>query len=183
MSLFAGWRSEMGRRRLNRGFTPDRFWCPCEMSGLTVSILVDYEGPLAREVAGKIWPGLSVAAVDNTSAKATALWESLTASKGPERLGESRVHIFVVGQERPDAIDGVRPVGDPRSSCLYGVVVAVPELPNPLAGSLLYQGVERLVEGGVKTGTVEPALLRAFLEECASYANRLLERLSPLLGW
>ena len=153
------------------------------MSRLTANILVDYESSLACEVAGKIWAGLSVAALDTASAKATALWESLRAPEGAERLGESRAHIFVVGQERPDAIDEVRPVGDPGSSCLYGVVVAVPELPSPLAGSLLYQGVERLVEGGVKTGTIEPALLRAFPEECAYYAKRLLERLTPLLDW
>src|ERR687886_1393727 len=100
------------------------------MSGLTVSILVDYESPLAREVAGNIWAGLSAAVVDTAYAKATALWESLRAPEGPQRLGESRVHIFVVGQERPDAIDDVRPLGDPDSSCLYGVVVAVPELPR-----------------------------------------------------
>lgn len=153
------------------------------MSGLTVSILVDYESPLAREVAGNIWAGLSAAVVDTASAKATALWESLRTPKGPERLGESRAHIFVVGREHPEAIDDVRPVCHPGSSCLYGVVVAVPELPSPLAGSLLYHVVERLVEGGVKTGTIEPALLRAFPEECASYANRLVERLSPRLGW
>ena len=88
------------------------------MSGLTVSILVDYESPLAREVAGDIWAGLSAAVVDTASAKATALWESLSTPKGPERLGESRVHIFVVGREHLDAIDAVHLVCDPGSSCL-----------------------------------------------------------------
>ena len=31
------------------------------MLGPTVGIFVDYESPLAREVAGRIWTGLSVA--------------------------------------------------------------------------------------------------------------------------
>ena len=45
-----------------------------------------------------------------------------------------------------------------------------------------YQGVERLTRGGVKVGAVEPALLHALPDECESYAKRILERLSPLLG-
>jgi hypothetical protein len=64
---------------------------------------------------------------------------------------------------------------------LYGVVVAVPDRPSPLSGSLLYQGVERLKGGGVKVGIIEPALLHALPRECESYAKRLIERLSPLL--
>lgn len=143
--------------------------------------MVDYESPLAREVAGRIWSGLSVAALVAGHVKTTALWESLRASRSPERLEGPRVHIFAVGQDRPDAVDLVCPIGDPRASHLYGVVVAVPDRPSPLAGSLLYQGVERLTGGGVKAGAVEPALLHALPEECESYANRLLERLSPLL--
>ena len=95
--------------------------------------------------------------------------------KGPQ------VYIFTVGQDRPDAVDAVCPVGEPGSSHLYGVVVAVPDSPSPLAGSLLYQGVERLTEGGVKVRAVEPALLHALPKECESYAKRILERLSPLL--
>ncbi len=92
-----------------------------------------------------------------------------------------RVHVFAVGQDRPEAVDAIRPVGDPRASHLYGLVVAVPDRPSPLAGSLLYQGVRRLTEGGVKVSAVEPALLHALPKECESYAGRLLERLSPLL--
>ncbi len=92
-----------------------------------------------------------------------------------------RVHIFAIGQDRPDAVDIVQPVGDPGSSHLYGVVVAVPDRPSTLAGSLLYQGVERLTRGGVRVGLVEPALLHALPKECESYAKRILERLSPLL--
>jgi hypothetical protein len=151
------------------------------MLGPTVGILVDYESPLAREVAGRIWSGLSVAALGAGYVKTTALWESLRATRSPEKLEAPRVHIFTVGQDRPDAVDAIRSIGDPRASHLYGVVVAIPNRPSPLAGSLLYQGVERLTEGGVRAGAVEPALLHALPEECESYAKRLLERLSPLL--
>ena len=146
----------------------------------TVGIYVDYESPVAREVAGRIWTGLSVAALDAGYVKTTALWESLRASRSLEELEGPRMHVFTVGQDRPDSIDAVCPIGDPKTS-LYGMVVAVPDRPSPLAGSLLYQGVERLTGGGVKVGAVEPALLRARPQECESYAKRLLERLSPLL--
>lgn len=149
--------------------------------GPTAGIFVDYESPLARGVAGRIWTGLSVAALGAGYTKTTALWESLRASRSLSRLQGPRVHIFAVGQDRPDAVDAVRPIGDPEASHLYGVVVAVPDRPSPLAGSLLYQGVGRLTGGGVKVGAVEPALLHALPEECESYAKRLLERLSPLL--
>jgi hypothetical protein len=57
------------------------------------------------------------------------------------------------------------------------VIVAVPDEPSPLAGSLLYQGVERLTGAGIKVGMVEPALLHAVPVECERYARRLLERL------
>jgi hypothetical protein len=142
---------------------------------------VDYESPLAREVARKIWAGLSVAVLGAGYVKTTALWESLRASTGPQKLEGPQVHIFTVGQDRPDAVDAIRSIGSLSASHLYGVVVAVPNRPSPLAGSLLYQGVERLTADGVKAGAVEPALLHAFPEECESYAKRLLERLSPLL--
>jgi hypothetical protein len=151
------------------------------MLGPTVGIFVDYESPLAREVAGRIWSGLSVASLGAGYVKVTALWESLRATRSPEKLEGPRVHIFTVGQDRPDAVDAIRPIGDPQASHLYGVVVAIPDRPSPLAGSLLYQGVERLTAGGVKAGAVEPALLHTLPEECESYAKRLLERLSPLL--
>jgi hypothetical protein len=90
------------------------------------------------------------------------------------------VHVFAIGQDRPDAIDAVGAVGavgDPGAPHLYGVIVAVPGKPSPLAGSLLYQGVERLTGTGVKAGMVEPALLHAVPAECELYARRLLERL------
>ena len=149
--------------------------------GPTVGIFVDYESPLARGVAEGIWSGLSVTALGAGYTKTTARFESLRSSRSPEMLKGPRVHIFAVGQDRPDAVDVVHPVGDPGSSHLYGVVVAVPDRPSPLAGSLLYQGVERLTRGGVRVGLVEPALLHALPKECESYAKRILERLSPLL--
>ena len=150
--------------------------------GPTVGIFVDYESPLARKVAGKIWSGLSVAALGAGYTRTTALWERLRAPRGKEKLEGPQIYIFAIGQDRPDAVDDVRPVGGPEAVHLYGVVVAVPDRPSPLAGSFLYQGVERLTESGVRAGTVEPALLHALPEECESYAKRLLERLSPLLG-
>ena len=149
--------------------------------GPTVEIFVDYESPLARGVAERIWSGLSVTALGAGYTKTTARFESLRSSRSPGMLEGPRVHVFAVGQDRPDAVDVVHPVGDPGSSHLYGVVVAVPDRPSPLAGSLLYQGVERLTRGGVRVGLVEPALLHPLPMECQSYAKRILERLSPLL--
>ena len=144
----------------------------------TVSIFVDYESPLARRVAGGIWSGLSAVALGAACVKTTALWESLRAPRRLEKREGVGIHVFAVGQDRPDAVDAIRPMDDgSRGSCLYGVVVAVPNRPSPLAGSLLYQGVERLTGCGVKAGKVEPALLHALpKEECESYARRLLER-------
>jgi hypothetical protein len=147
----------------------------------TVGIFVDYESPLARGVAERIWFGLSVTALSAGYTKTTARFESLRNSRSPEMLTGPQAHIFAIGQDRPDAVDVVHSVGDPGSSHLYGVVVAVPNRPSPLAGSLLYQGVERLTGGGVRVGSVEPALLHALPKECESYAKRILERLSPLL--
>ena len=145
---------------------------------------MDYESPLARRVAGDVWSGLSRAALESGFTKTTALWESLRENDatGTEGSPESPlVHVFAVGQDRPDAIDAVGTLlGDPGSSRLYGIVVAVPDRPSPLAGSLLYQGVERLTGSGVRAGMVEPALLHAVPEECERYARRLLERLQSL---
>ncbi len=139
-----------------------------------MGILVDYESPLARRVAGDVWSGLSRAVLEAGQARIIAHWESLREGRSvPEGL---RIHVFAVGQDRPDAVDAIGTVGDP-SSRLYGVVVAVPDRPSPLAGSLLYQGVQRLTDAGVRAGSVEPALLHAVPEECERYARRLLERL------
>ena len=145
------------------------------MSEATVGILVDYESPLARKVAGDVWSGLSRAVLEAGFTKTTALWENLREAESPTE--GPYVHVFAIGQDRPDAIDAVAAVGDPGASHLYGVIVAVPGKPSPLAGSLLYQGVERLTAAGVKAGMVEPALLHAVPAECERYARRLLERL------
>ena len=145
------------------------------MSEATVGILVDYESPLARRVAGDVWSGLSRAALEAGFTKTTALWKSLRETRSP--LEGPPVNVFAIGQDRPDAIDGVGAVGDPGAPHLYGVIVAVPGKPSPLAGSLLYQGVERLTGTGVKASMVEPALLHAVPAECERYARRLLERL------
>ena len=93
------------------------------MSEAAVGILVDYESPLARRVAGDIWSGLSRAALEAGRTKVTALWESLR--ENPRVSEEPLIHVFAVGQDHPDAVDAIEAVGDrPR---LYGVVVAVPE--------------------------------------------------------
>jgi hypothetical protein len=143
----------------------------------TVGILVDYESPLARRVAGDVWSGLSRAALKAGFTKTSAFWESLREVRSTTDPGGTPVHVFAIGQDRPDAIDAVSAIGDPSAPRLYGVIVAVPDRPSPLAGSLLYQGVERLTRDGVKAGMVEPALLRAVPAECERYASRLLERL------
>ena len=147
------------------------------MPEATVGILVDYESPLARRVAGDVWSGLSGAALQAGRAGITALWESLRETGNTGLAEGPLIYVFVVGQDRPDAVDAIGAVGDPASLHLYGVVVAVPDRPSPLTGSLLYQGVQRLTEAGVRAGMVEPALLHAVPEECERYARRLLERL------
>ena len=139
---------------------------------------MDYESPLARRVAGDVWSGLSRAALAAGFTKTTAVWESLREGR-PERSEAPSVQVFAIGQDRPDAVDAVWTPGW-ADGVLYGVVVAVPDRTNPLAGSLLYQGVGRLTDAGVKAGMVEPALLHALPLECERYADRLLERLGSL---
>ena len=136
---------------------------------------MDYESPLASRVAGDVWSGLSRAALQTGFTKTTAHWENLRESRVPKE--GPPLQVFAIGQDRPDAIDAVGAVGDPGARHLYGVIVAVPSKPSPLAGSLLYQGVERLTGTGVKAGMIEPALLHAVPAECERYARRLLERL------
>ena len=136
---------------------------------------MDYESPLARRVAGDVWSGLSRAALEAGFTKITALWESLRETRSTTE-GPS-LHVYAIGQDRPDAIDQVDAIDGPSVPHLYGLVVAVPDKPSPLAGSLLYQGVGRLTHAGVKASMVEPALLHAVPTECERYARRLLERL------
>lgn len=146
-------------------------------------MFVDFESPLARRVAQNIWAGFSRAALDRTrtgaptgKASVSAAWESLRDTQEAGR-GDVEVSVFVVGQDFPEAIDAVESLGH-SSSRLYGLVLGVPEHPSPLAGSLLYQGVELLTAGGIKVGDIEPALLHAARAECESYARRLIERLA-----
>ena len=147
------------------------------MPEAAIGIFVDYESPLARRVAGNVWSGLSRAALEAGYTKTTAFWESLREGSTPEPRAAPVVHVFAIGQDRPDAVDAVGAVGDPAAPRLYGVIIAVPDRPSPLTGSLLYQGVQRLTDAGVKAGMVEPALLHAVPEECERYARRLLSRL------
>lgn len=139
---------------------------------------VDYESPLARRVAGQVWSGLSRAALAAGFTKTTAVWESLREGMR-ERPEIAPLQVFAVGQDRPDAVDAVGTSGG-SDGVLYGVVVAVPDRTNPLAGQLLYQGVGRLTDAGVRSGMVEPALLHASPAECDRYARRLLERLGSV---
>ena len=147
------------------------------MAETAVGILVDYASPLARRVAGDIWSGLSRAALEAGQTRVTALWESLSEKENARITTDLLIYVFAVGQDRPDAVDAVGAVGDPSSPHLYGVVVAVPDRPSPLTGALLYQGVQRLTDAGVRAGMVEPALLHGVPEECERYARRLLGRL------
>ncbi|MBX6764519.1 MAG: hypothetical protein K6T51_03145 [Rubrobacteraceae bacterium] len=146
------------------------------MTELSVNILVDYESPLARRVAGDVWSGLARASAGEGRSRTKAFWESLRERGLRENVGEARVRIFVIGQDEPEAVEEVVGAVSPGTE-LYGVVVAVPGRPSPLAGPLLYQAVERLNATGVRAGAVEPALLHAVPEEGESYARRLLERL------
>lgn len=142
----------------------------------TINMLVDYEGALARRVAGDVWSGLSRAALDGGAGyvETTTTWDSLREPSEMENP-EAAACIFVLDQEHPEAVDALERVSEGQVLC--GLVLAVPDRPNPLAGSLLYQGVERLQERGVKPGCIEPALLRADPAECARYAGKLLGRL------
>ena len=150
------------------------------MSEAQIGILVDYESPLASRVAGEVWSGLSRTALKAGFTKTTALWQSLrktsvtTSAKGPS------AHIFAIGQDRPDAIDAIGAIDAPVPH-LFGVIVAVPHKPSPLAGSLLYQGVGRLTHSGVKAVMVEPVLLHAVPAECERYASHFFQRLSKVL--
>ncbi len=148
----------------------------------TISIIVDYESPLARRVAGDIWSCLSRAALEAGHARVAALWESLEAPGSPESSPQAGVRVFVLGQDRPEAVDRVGAVvarsGEAR---LHGVVVAVPEQPSPLSGALLYQGVEGVTRSGARAGDVLPALVPvAPLTECEAYTARLFERLQKV---
>ena len=141
---------------------------------------MDYESPLASRVAGEVWSGLSRIALEAGFTKTTALWQSLRETRDTTTPEGPSAHIFVLGQDRPEAIDAIGAI-DASTPHLYGVIVAVPDKPSPLTGSLLYQGVGRLTQSGVKAGMVEPALLHAVPTECERYARHLYGRLSRVL--
>lgn len=145
----------------------------------TISIVVDYESPLARRVAGDIWSSLSRAALEAGHTRMVALWESLGAPGRPGRSSEPAAHVFVLGQDRPESVDRLgENVAALEASRLYGVVVAVPEKPSPLSGSLLYQGVEAVTHAGARAGEVLPALVPVSpLTECEAYTARLFQHL------
>jgi hypothetical protein len=148
------------------------------LSSVSVGLFVDYESQLAREVARHVWTGLSRGVLAAGYTRTTALWESLREREVLDNLDGPSVHVFVLGQDHPDAADALGPVANPDQPHLYGCVLAVPDRPSPLAGSLLYQGVGRLTAAGVRPGYVEPALLHPSKQECEAYASRLLQRLA-----
>ncbi len=137
-------------------------------------MFVDYESPLVRRVSKDVWAELSRAALDVGFTKSTALWKSIREERGQERPDAPLLNVFIVGQDRPEEVDAIESVGD---SSLYGLVVAVSNQASPLAGSLLYQGVERLTGTGVRAGRIEPALLNSSSVECGAYARHLMQRL------
>ena len=142
-----------------------------------VGIFVDYESPLARRVAGDIWSGISRAALETGYDKTTALWRSLDKPGEPEKPEGALVRVFVLGQDRPETVENVGAMV-PEGSLLCGIVVAVPDRPSPLSGSLLYQGVDRLTAAGVRAGDILPALVpSAPKTESAAYTARLMDRL------
>ncbi|CAN5858940.1 hypothetical protein BH23ACT11_BH23ACT11_20220 [soil metagenome] len=144
----------------------------------TVVISVDYESPPAQRVARDIWSAFSRRALNSGFDGITARWEALKEHEDASGYGDPVVCIFVVGQDRPEAVERIRAFGDSESSPLYGVIVATPVRPSPLSGSLLYQGLERLTATGIRAGAVLPALVPVSPKtEGEAYAARLFERL------
>ena len=148
-----------------------------------VGIFVDYESPLARRVAGDIWSGISRAALDAGYEKTTALWKSLDKPDerdGPDDPEGISAYILIFGQDRPETVENVGMVV-PGVSRLCGIVVAIPDRPSPLSGALLYQGVDRLTNAGVRAGDILPALVPVVPKiESKAYTVRLLERLRKI---
>lgn len=146
-----------------------------------VSIFVDYDSPLASQVSRDIWSELSRTALRAGYEEMTARWESLRGAASPSELEILPAHLFVFGQDRPEAVEHVSACAEPESPGLYGLVVATPERPSPLSGSLLYQGVQQLTGAGIRTGNVLPALVPVSPKmECEAYTSRLFERLQKV---
>lgn len=69
----------------------------------------------------------------------------------------------------------------PGGTLLFGIVVAVPDKPSPLSGALLYQGVDRLTNSGIRAGDILPALIPVMPKvESEAYTARLIERLRKI---
>ena len=144
----------------------------------TVVISVDYESPSAHRVARDVWSALSRTALNSGLAGITARWESLQKQEVVSKLEDSPAHVFIIGQDRPEAVELIDVPGNPGVARLYGVVVATPERPSPLSGALLYQGVERLTAKGVRAGAILPALVPLSPKtEGEAYVARLFGRL------
>lgn len=142
---------------------------------------MDYESPSAYQVARDIWSALSRAALNAGFVGITARWKSLRSWEADSSAGVPSVSLFVVGQDRPETVEHIGVSEDLEASRLYGVVVATPERPSPLSGSLLYQGVGRLTGKGIKAGTILPALIPVSPKtEGEAYARKLLGRLQKI---
>jgi hypothetical protein len=147
----------------------------------TVVISVDYESPSAHQVARDLWSALSRTALNSGFAGITARWESLQAQGELSSFEDSAVFIFVLGQDQPETVENIHAFEGTEPPRLYGVVVATPERPSPLSGSLLYQGVGRLTAEGVRAGAILPALVPVSPKiEGEAYAARLLGRLRKM---
>ena len=147
----------------------------------TVVISVDYESPSAHRVAREVWSALSRIALNSGTAGITARWEGLKNTKVGPSVQDSSINLFIVGQDLPESVEYVGAPRDSNAPRLYGVVIATPGGPSPLAGSLLYQGVERLTGEGIKAGAILPALIPVSPKtEGEAYAARLFERLQEM---
>ena len=131
-------------------------------------------------MARDIWAALSRTALDSGFSGVTARWERLRKLEAFPGHEDSSLCLFVVGQDRPEAMEYVGSPGPP-AHLLYGVVVATPERSSPLSGSLLYQGVGRLTDGGVRGGALLPALVPVSPKtEGVAYAEQLFIRLQEV---
>ena len=89
-------------------------------------------------MAGEVWSGLSRTALKAGFTKTTALWQSLRETLSTTAPESTSAHIFVIGQDRPDAIDAMGAVDDGPVPHLYACEHHIPDKPSTLAGSLLY---------------------------------------------
>lgn len=144
---------------------------------------MDYESPFAHRVARDIWSALSRKALDSGFAGITARWMSPQQREGASGHENPLACIFVIGPDRPETVDRIGAFSGPEAPRLYGVVVATPERPSPLSGSLLYQGVGRLTGAGIRAGAILPALVPVSPKtEGEAYVAQLIEYLRKARG-